>query len=196
MSADGALTVVVTRVIKPGCEADFERTMREFLDVAWTFPGHLGMHMLRPAENQHLSGEYTIIARFDSMESRRVFTSSEVFKEWMARMDSQSSGPAVVRELQSLRGWAALAGETVNPPRWKMAITVWVGVATLSQVFTWLFTPIIGHWPRQLQMLPITAITIVLLTWFVLPAMMRMLNRWYFPHRGRAAAARMSRKRL
>jgi len=183
MSANQALTVVVTRVIKPGCEAEFERTMREFLEVAWTFPGHLGMHVLRPAENQHLSGEYTIIVRFDSMKARRVFKSSDVFKEWMARMDAQSTGPAVVRELHSLSGWAALAGETVNPPRWKMAVTVWVGVASLSQLFAWMLGPVIMNWPRQIQMLPLTALTVITLTWFVLPAMMRVLNRWYFPRR-------------
>ncbi len=185
MSADSSLTVVVTRFIKPGCEADFESSMREFLDVAWTFPGHLGMHMLRPAESQHRNGEYTIIARFDSLASRRVFTSSDVFRDWMARMDAQSAAPAVVRELQNLNGWAALAGESVNPPRWKMAVTVWLGVTTLSQTFTWLLAPFMAGWPRQLQMLPVTALTVILLTWLVLPALMRTLRGWYFPRRKR-----------
>lgn len=183
MSADRSLTVVVTRFIKPGCEADFERAMREFLDVAWTLPGHLGMHMLRPAENQHLSGEYTIIARFDSLASRRVFTSSDVFKDWMARMDAQSTGPAVVRELQNLSGWAALAGESVNPPRWKMAVTVWLGVTALSQSFAWLLAPFMTAWPSYLQMLPVTALTVIMLTWFVLPVLMQALKGWYSPRR-------------
>ena len=180
-TSDESLTVVVTRVIKPGCEEAFERTMREFLEVAWTFPGHLGMQMLRPAENHESSGEYTILVRFDSLESRKVFRSSEVFKEWMARMDAQSVGPAVVRELKAIDGWVALAGGSGNPPRWKMAVTVWIGVTGLSQIFAWLLAPFMTGWPRHVQMVPISTATVIVLTWVVLPPLMRALKGWYFP---------------
>jgi antibiotic biosynthesis monooxygenase (ABM) superfamily enzyme len=182
MSTDESLTVVVTRIIKPGCDAAFEQTMREFLEVAWTFPGHRGMHMLRPAENAD-SGEYTIVARFDSMAARRVFTSSQVFQEWMARMDAQSVGAPVVRELRNIEGWAALAGETVNPPRWKMALTVWVGVTCLSELFAVVLYPVTASWPHALQIPATTMLTVAVLTWVVLPWAVRALNGWYFPRR-------------
>jgi antibiotic biosynthesis monooxygenase (ABM) superfamily enzyme len=180
MNTDEPLTVLVTRVIKPGCEVEFEKTMREFLETVASFPGHLGMHMLRPVVEDG-RGEYTIIVRFDSLASRIAFRSSEIFREWMARMDALSVGPAVVRELRALEGWAALAGATENPPRWKMAVTVWVGVTILSETYTLLLHPLIGAWPHPLAIPAITALTVATLTWIVLPWAMRRLRGWYFP---------------
>ena len=43
------LTVVVKRRIRPGREAEFEQTMRSFVQFALAFPGHRGISVLRPA---------------------------------------------------------------------------------------------------------------------------------------------------
>jgi len=181
---DHSLTVVVTRVIKPGCEAAFEAAMKEFIAIAWTFPGHLGMQMLRPAGSD-TRGEYTVIARFDSLESRRVFTSSEIYREWMQRLGAQSVGAPIVRELNGIEGWFALAGQPGSPPKWKMAIVVWVGVYVLSQTSYALLAPVMGTWPRPLQSLPVTTIVVGLLTWVVLPPVTRALKGWFFPKNDR-----------
>ncbi len=178
--SDQSLTVVVTRVIKPGCEAAFERAMKEFITIAWTFPGHLGMQMLRPAESDR-SGEYTILARFESLAARRVFTTSPIYQEWMSKLLDQSIGAPVVRELSGIDGWLALSGRAGNPPKWKMALTVWVGVYLLSQAGYALLGPVIGSWPRSLQALLVSALVVAALTWLVLPPVTRTLQRWYFP---------------
>jgi antibiotic biosynthesis monooxygenase (ABM) superfamily enzyme len=43
------LTVVVKRRIRSGREAEFEQTMRSFVQFALAFPGHRGISVLRPA---------------------------------------------------------------------------------------------------------------------------------------------------
>ncbi len=182
--SDNSLTVVVTRVIKPGREAAFESAMKEFVALAWTFPGHLGMQMLRPAESD-TQGEYTVIARFDSLESRREFTSSEIYREWMQRLSVESVGAPIVRELNGIDGWFALAGQPGSPPKWKMALTVWVGVYAISQACYALLGPMMKSWPHLLQSLLITALVVGVLTWGVLPPVTRLLKGWYFPKNGR-----------
>lgn len=174
---DSGLTVVVTRVIRPGHEAEFEREMREFVEMAWTFSGHRGMQMLRPADETN-AGEYTVIARFDSLETRRAFTASPVYAEWMARLAEHSVGAPVVRELTGLDGWSALAGRPPAGPKWKMALVVWTSVFLCSQVSYALLDRVVGGWPRVAQGALVSAVVVAALTWVVLPPATRLLKGW------------------
>lgn len=176
---NGSLTVVVTRKIKANHEADFEAAMAEFTAEAWRFPGHLGMQMLRSVEK--LPGrEYTIIARFESLDARRAFTASPFYSGWMERLALLSDGSPSVCELTGIAGLFPSANGPVAPQKWKMAVTVWIGVFTLGQIFYFSLFPWIGAWPRIAQSGLVSAIVVALLTWFVLPAATRWLHGWYF----------------
>ena len=44
----GAVTVLVTRRIKPGKEAAFEKLMGDIMRAAQEYQGHLGAQLVRP----------------------------------------------------------------------------------------------------------------------------------------------------
>jgi antibiotic biosynthesis monooxygenase (ABM) superfamily enzyme len=137
------------------------------------------MQMLRSVET--LPGrEYTIIARFESLEARRAFTASPFYADWMERLALLSEGSPSVRELTGIAGLFPSGHGPTPPPKWKMAVTVWVGVFTFGQVFYIGLNPWIGPWPRMAQSAFVSAIVVALLTWVVLPAATRLLHRWYF----------------
>lgn len=46
---DQAVTVVVSRRVRKGCEEQFEQLSTAMSNSAATFPGHLGSTLLRPA---------------------------------------------------------------------------------------------------------------------------------------------------
>ena len=64
-------------------------------------------------------------------------------------------------------------------------MTVWLGVTSLSQLFAVVLGPLMPGWPRHLQMLVIGTLTVIVLTWVVLPLLMRALQGWHFPRRKR-----------
>jgi len=49
MSASEPVTVSITRTVKPGCEAGFERALNEFVQRSLNLLGQLGVHVMRPA---------------------------------------------------------------------------------------------------------------------------------------------------
>ena len=55
-NAAESVTVIVTRVIKPGSESAFEDVVKAFIPKALAFPGHLGVHMLRPSAGERSYG--------------------------------------------------------------------------------------------------------------------------------------------
>ena len=84
---------------------------------------------------------------------------------------------------------AVLIGEASptagSPPRWKMALTVWVSVYVLSQLAYALTGLIPGEWPRAVRALPASALVVAAITWGVLPWATRTFKGWYFPKDGR-----------
>ena len=81
----GPVTVTVSREIVPGCEQEFEvmaeRIEREIL----SFPGCLGVGLLRPGP---AGGEYQIVFRFTDPFSLRRWERSDERAEVLAQMDA------------------------------------------------------------------------------------------------------------
>ena len=65
------------------------------------------------------------------------------------------------------------------PPRWKMALTTWIGLFPMVVVLGYLFRPL--GMPRLLEQAVSTIIPTVMLTWVVMPAFTRLLYRWLYP---------------
>jgi antibiotic biosynthesis monooxygenase (ABM) superfamily enzyme len=47
-----AVTVLINRQVKQGCEVEFERLMEQIFAVAATFKRHLGAQLVRPGDEQ------------------------------------------------------------------------------------------------------------------------------------------------
>src|SRR5438046_7657424 len=73
------ITVVVRRRVKAGREAEFETAMREFIGFALSSPGHLDIHVLRPATPGR--PDYTVIDKFASAQARRTFKESSAYQK-------------------------------------------------------------------------------------------------------------------
>lgn len=72
------------------------------------------------------------------------------------------------------------------PPRWKQAVTIWLGFFPLNLLFTVFVTLLVPGW----DMLPIVARVLLttlcltpVMTYVLLPGVTRMLRRWLTPTR-------------
>src|ERR1700690_2633850 len=75
------VTVVVTRRVKPGCEAAFEEWLEGIGNEAARVPGLIGRRITPPAD--HENPEYVIVFKFDSYEHLRAWTESPLRKTWL-----------------------------------------------------------------------------------------------------------------
>lgn len=178
--ADPTVTIVVRRRTRPGCEADFEQAMREFIAFALASPGNLGIHVIR-SEQAH-PREYTVVDRFADADSRRAFTAREAYREWMLRLRELTVADPLIEEMHGLSGWFALPDQPTapHPPEWKMALITFVGVYPLTSLLPPLFASRLSAWHPLVQNLLVTGIIVALLTWVVMPALTRLFRRWLF----------------
>ena len=93
MPLDPSVTVLVTRTVREGREADYEAWVEGVAAVARRFPGHRGLNLVRPRD---ASRTYTLVFRFDSSTQLDAWESSPERHAWVARaLDLVSYDPPV-----------------------------------------------------------------------------------------------------
>jgi antibiotic biosynthesis monooxygenase (ABM) superfamily enzyme len=174
------VTMVVTRVIKPGLAAPFERWLHTVATEATGFEGHLGVHVIRPGPG---SREYTIVYRFSGPGALRAWLESDIRAQRLREAEPMFEGEGRVQELSGLEAWFTLPGRgaPIPPSRFKMALVTFAAVYSLLTAVTRLFAPLLAPLPQVVRTPIVCAIVIGLMTYWVMPAITRLLARWLYP---------------
>ena len=172
------VTVSITRIVKPGCEADFERALHDFVQRSLALPGQHGVHIMRPAPGSG-SREYGIVRKFTSREALASFRISAEYLAWSQLAAELTEGEVRAEELTGLESWFTLPGAALRPlPKWKMAIATYLGVLPVVMVLSLTIGPLIGSWGFILSNAVFNACVVASLTWLVMPLITRVLHRW------------------
>ncbi len=178
------VAVLTLRTVKPGCEERFEAALHDFISSSLHTGGQLGVHVTRP-DPVSGSREYGILRRFSSPGSRDRFYGSPLFREWELKVAELTEMEPQRQELSGLETWFTLPGRKamIPPPRWKMALVTVAGVWPTSILVPWLLGPLTGKLSLPLQALFVAVGIVILLTWVVMPLLVRILNPWLQPTR-------------
>ncbi|MEI6209872.1 MAG: antibiotic biosynthesis monooxygenase [Desulfuromonadales bacterium] len=177
MSGPGPLTVAATWKVKPGKESEFEEWHRGISASATAFPGHLGVSVMRPGNS---SGEYVVIFKFDTYEHLASWQESEVRRKWLQKAIQFKSEETRYQTGYGIEFWFTSPREPVPPPRWKMAVVTMLAIYPVVNLMNIVLKPVIGGLSPWVGGLIATPVTILLMTYMVMPGMTRLLSRWLF----------------
>lgn len=177
------ITTVVAQRVRPGREDDYEAWMRGIIRESNTWPGHLGTHVIRPQRG--VRPEYVVIFRFDTYEHFRAWMTSEVRRRWLERSVPLVAADPQIRHITGLESWFELPGQVLPPPpRHKMALLTWVAVYVSIRLLSVLLAPVLRPLPTWVALLITSGLTVLLLTYSVMPRATRLLRRWLYPASG------------
>ncbi|MBB3036209.1 antibiotic biosynthesis monooxygenase [Hoyosella altamirensis] len=204
-SPASTVTTSVVREVESGREEDFVRWTEAGISLVRTFPGFLGAGWVRTSAS---SQRYHVQYRFSDAASLREWLSSPMRSAWIAH-GRAFSREAAVHQRTGIEGWfspservdavpagALSAGEPsarrASPPRWKQAITIWLGFLPVSLVLNAFLMPHLGAANLLLQTLAMTAVCTPVMVYVVLPFLTSQLARWLYqdPPAGPARRAR------
>ncbi len=180
--ASGAgVTVVVTRRVKPGREADYEAWLARLLRDAAALPGYLGATVQRPGATG--AREFTSVFRFDTVAHLRAFEASDLRQRALAEVAHLVEADAAWRELTGLELWFTAPPGTVvpQPSRPRMALLMILVVYGLVLSIGALVARVLGDAPAPLRLLVTIVIEVALMTWVIMPRLTRWLARWIYP---------------
>ena len=180
-AADDPVTVLYSRRVKPGREADFEAWARGIVAAARQFPGHLGASVLDAPGSR----EYHILFTFADRRSLRAWLVSDERRRWLVRVGELLEADRGLQQLTGLETWFKLPGSNVPtmtpPPRWKMWLVSLVAVYPLVLAFQVLVVPRMARLPLPLRALVFPLVLLTLMTFVVMPMVTRALRRWLGP---------------
>ncbi|MBD2341195.1 antibiotic biosynthesis monooxygenase [Calothrix sp. FACHB-156] len=173
------VTVVISQLVKPGCEKDYEAWMKEIIGAAKTYFGHLGTNVIRPQPGGR--PEYVIILRFNNYENLKVWMTSRDREYWLNQGKHLVQSEPHVQEICGLEAWFSLPGQPLKtPPRYKMALLTWASVFVLINLLNTFLVPLIRGLPPLIISLVITVTMVLLLTYVVMPRVSRLFSKWLY----------------
>jgi len=168
--------VAITRKVRPGCERQFEDSLRRFFKDSFGCDGVLGVHCLLPPPGSG-SREYGILRTFENAELRDAFYNSSFFKEWDEQAQQWCEEEPQFRELHGLECWFRNP-HAPPPPRWKMAALIWTAVWPCSMLVGGILTRFAPGLPYLLRTAIGALLVVLALTWFVMPLLTRWFRKW------------------
>lgn len=173
----GQVHVAIVRMVRDGCEVEFESRIGGFFGASAQQPGVCGAHLIRPIAGTG-SREYGILRSFRSDEDMRRFYDSDVYRQWQAAVSPLVEGEA---RRHQLHGLEAFFGGDEPPSQWKMALITWIGVNPAVYIFSQAVPAAFGKLPMPAELLVVNVFVVASLTWVFMPLLTRLLHRWLQP---------------
>ena len=179
-SASDPLTITITRSVLPGREEAFESKVKEFIPKSLAFPGHLGVHVVKPS-GAH-PRDYVVVIKFQSRQQWRAFLDWPEYVSFREAIEPLMDREPSVQELSGLESWFTLpSAHAIAPlPRWKMAMITLLAVYPTSLAINLALGGWLTDMHITLRTLTVASLMVAMLTWFVMPLMTRVFHGWLY----------------
>lgn len=121
-----------------------------------------------------------IVQRWRDYAHLLAWAESEVRTRVLADSDAMSVGAPSRRHETGLEVWFQLPGETTvkPPPRYKMALLIWMVIAPLSLGANAALGPLLGGLPAVAAGYIKAGLIVLVMTYFAMPIARKLLARW------------------
>jgi len=176
------LTVVITRVAKPGCTAALGQVLRAVVDEQMTVPGHISTDILPPVDAAR-DRRFQAIVKFSDRAAWQRWLERVKADGLFDRMNALTEGKPDFRYLTGLETWfTPPASEPVRqPPRWKQATVVWLALFPLVVAVPAILGPALQGLPGVLRTVVTTGTIVPIMTYFAVPRVSDWLDPWLYP---------------
>lgn len=178
---DASVTVVISRRVKLGLEAEFEAFLAGVTAACAQFPGYLGSSIFRPASAE--DPEYRVIFTFDRLGNLRRWEASDERQQWFSQAEALTECPPNVQVLTGLETWFTLPGKPaiVPPLRYKITLVTWLAVFPLITVISTLLQEPLSRLPIVFRVMVVTGIAVPTMTYLLMPRVTRLFAGWLYP---------------
>ncbi|MEV6595533.1 antibiotic biosynthesis monooxygenase [Actinoplanes sp. NPDC051346] len=177
------VTVAITRKADPSRNAEMLAWVRAGVTLAEHFPGFLGVGWVRPVLG---STDWHMLYRFADAEALHAWEESPQRRWWLSSAQGMVEHTRVEKRT-GIEGWFDpprelsvddLTEPPAAPPRWKQAVTIWLGFFPLSLLSAVTLQPALAGQHLVVRTLAMTLTLTPLMTYLVLPQVTRSLQWW------------------
>lgn len=179
-TAGPPVTVSITRLVEPDRIPEVTHWVQSGVNLANRYPGFLGSGWVR---SRAQSREWHVLYRFADHDSLATWENSDDRLRWLD-LGRDLVVESRVEKRTGIEGWFDVpqdAPASSAPPRWKQAVSIWLGFFPVNLVFTILVGLLVPSF-AGLAALPRVLITTLVLTpimtFWVLPFVTKLIRPW------------------
>ena len=182
------VTVIVKRIVKKNKIKEFEEWLSGISREVSRQNGSMGIDIIRPTDKES-KPEYVIIFRFDNYVNLTKWENSSIRNEWLKKGRELVQSDPDVQKLTGLEFWFTPYSKKNShsmpldsPRRYKMVI---VTIPVIALLLLTLVPQIhfIGESlsiPYSIRFVIAIAIMVLLMTYFIMPLLTKVLRPWLF----------------
>lgn len=176
------MTVLISRNVKVGSEADFERVTESLMKTASRFPGFLGAQLVHPGEDPEVEDMmYHVVLAFDQQSNLDAWHKSPERRTGLDAAAPFIEGELNFKAMSGLGLWFKTTQPA--PPRWKIAVVTWLGICPTVYLLFWLTGDLMKSWGLFPRTVVLTLAVVLLMTWVVAPQLTKLFRPWLFSRR-------------
>ncbi|MEJ8859210.1 antibiotic biosynthesis monooxygenase [Variovorax robiniae] len=180
--SEHAVTVLISRNVKTGCEADYEQVTKTLMDAAARAPGYLGAQLVHPGDDPEVEDTmYHVVLAFDQQSNLNSWQHSSERRQGMAALAPFIEGEPSFKPMSGLGLWYQT--RPLSPPRWKVAVVTWLGIFPTVYVLFLLTGDLLKSWALLPRTVILTLAVVGVMTWIVAPQLTRLFRPWLVSHR-------------
>jgi antibiotic biosynthesis monooxygenase (ABM) superfamily enzyme len=174
------VTVSITRLVQPERIPEVTRWVQSGVNMANRYPGFLGSGWVR---SHAASLEWHMLYRFADHEMLATWEFSDERLLWLEEGRDLVVESRVERRT-GIEGWFDVPQDApvdTAPPRWKQAVSIWLGFFPVNLVFTLIVSATVPFWPTFPLVPKVFVTTVVLvpiMTFWVLPYVTKLIRPW------------------
>ncbi len=177
--AHGSVTVLVDREVPTAQEAGFLATLEGLLEAFGRFPGTTGSLVFR----REAAGQVTfsVLQRFATEADHDAWLASPAFARWREAVAPPEPAPGHVRRYSGMEAFFVSAPAPDAPPRWKMAVVLFLAVMPMSLAMSRWVAPELAHLSLFTGSLLTSVGMVIAMTYAVVPLLTRLFQPWLQP---------------
>ena len=183
------VTVIVKRIAKKDKIEEFEEWLSGISKEVSKQEGSMGIDIIRPTDKS--KPEYVVIFRFNNYDNLTIWEKSSIREAWIQKGRKLVEADPDVQKLTGLEFWFTPYFKDKSsssiiplspPPRYKMAIVTIPVISILlltlvPQIHT--LTEMLSI-PFQIRLIIGITITVLLMTYLIMPILTKLLKSWLF----------------
>ena len=174
------LSFVIRHRIKRGEEARYERWLNQIMPLAATYPGHQGVHVIRPTPS---NDEFVIVIRFANIAAAKTWVDSPDRKALVAEISDAFVDDEVTELKSGIEFWFTPPSEK-RPAAWKQWLITTSVIAPLTMVVPLALRPIFAACPILgmfgISQIITAAVIVGLVTFLIMPRYVRLVRGWLY----------------
>ncbi|CAN0211429.1 unnamed protein product [Ectocarpus sp. 12 AP-2014] len=176
--------IIIRHAVRPEFRERYETWLKQIIAAAAEFPGHEGVYVLRPQEDEE-NETFEIAVRFTSNAAAEAWLSSNIRKEMLSSIEFALASHEQLEITSGIDFWfTPPASKAKQPTRWKQWLITTAVIWPLTIIVPALYQPLFNIIPEiavwGVRHGVIAATIVALVVYLIMPKVVRLVAGWLF----------------